>query len=48
MPLFEAVVNSIHAIAEVSDSPAYGKIIISIRRRSFRGIDARISITWSG
>ncbi len=32
MPLFEAVVNSIHAIAEVSADPAYGEITIEIIR----------------
>lgn len=32
MPLFEAVVNSIHSIAEVSSDPAYGEITIEIIR----------------
>lgn len=32
MPLFEAVVNSIHSIAEASSDPAYGEISIEIVR----------------
>jgi len=32
MPLFEAVVNSIHSIAEVSSDPIYGEITIEIVR----------------
>ncbi|MEZ7782653.1 ATP-binding protein [Cupriavidus gilardii] len=32
MPLFEAVVNSIHSIAEVSSDPTYGEIRIEIER----------------
>jgi hypothetical protein len=32
LPLFEAVVNSIHAISEVSDDPKYGLISIDIER----------------
>lgn len=32
MPLFEAVVNSIHSIAEVSTDPRYGEIKIEIQR----------------
>lgn len=32
MPLFEAVVNSIHSIAEASSDPAYGEIFIEIIR----------------
>ncbi|XBS68921.1 ATP-binding protein [Acerihabitans sp. KWT182] len=42
MPLFEAVVNSIHAIAEVSDTPVYGKIVIDIIRMP------QTSLTFSG
>lgn len=32
MPLFEAVVNSIHSISEVSADPAYGEIVIEVLR----------------
>lgn len=32
MPLFEAVVNSIHAISEVTSDPDYGQIVIDIIR----------------
>lgn len=32
MPLFEAVVNSIHSIAEISSDPIYGEITIEIVR----------------
>lgn len=32
MPLFEAVINSIHSIAEVSTDPTYGEITIEIIR----------------
>jgi hypothetical protein len=32
LPLFEAVVNSIHSISEVSDDPTYGTISIDIER----------------
>lgn len=32
MPLFEAVVNSVHSIAEVNDDPRYGKIVIEVIR----------------
>ncbi|CAB5706957.1 Uncharacterised protein [Delftia tsuruhatensis] len=34
MPLFEAVVNSIHSIAEISNDPTYGRINIEILRES--------------
>jgi len=39
MPLFEAVVNSIHAIAEESTEPTYGEIAIDIVRSSQTKLD---------